>query len=205
MGQRLGTPISGNLVNCIGYRFTSIGTFTSAELRTALSDETGTGAAVFATSPTITSPTITTPNIVGTATNDDASAGSVGEFVSASVLQGSAVSLTTGGISNITSISLTAGDWDITGGGGFVSAATTSITRWGCSIETANTTFGSLATNSWIASMAAVVPGASLHNFPLPVLRVSLSGAATYYLNAVALFTVSTLGAYGIIRARRAR
>lgn len=39
MGQRLGTPISGNLINCTGYQFTSLGTFTSDQLRTALSDE----------------------------------------------------------------------------------------------------------------------------------------------------------------------
>ena len=48
MGQRLGIPISGNLINCTGYKFTNIGTFSSAELRAALTDETGTGAAYFA-------------------------------------------------------------------------------------------------------------------------------------------------------------
>jgi hypothetical protein len=37
---------------------TSLGSFTSAELATALTDETGTGVNVFATSPTITTPTI---------------------------------------------------------------------------------------------------------------------------------------------------
>ena len=38
---------------------TSLGSFTSLQLATALTDETGTGAAVFATSPTIDSPTYT--------------------------------------------------------------------------------------------------------------------------------------------------
>jgi hypothetical protein len=76
MGQRLGTPISGNLINCTGYKFTSIGTFSSADLRSALTDETGTGAAVFATSPTLVTPALGTPasgNLVnctgGTLTN----------------------------------------------------------------------------------------------------------------------------------------
>ena len=36
---------------------------TSANLRTAMSDETGTGLLVFATSPTLTSPTLTTPTL----------------------------------------------------------------------------------------------------------------------------------------------
>ena len=39
-----------------------LGSFTSAQLLAALTDETGTGAAVFATSPTITTPTIATIN-----------------------------------------------------------------------------------------------------------------------------------------------
>jgi hypothetical protein len=49
---------------------TSLGSFTSAQLATALTDETGTGSAVFATSPTITSPVISgTPSGVGTLTS----------------------------------------------------------------------------------------------------------------------------------------
>jgi hypothetical protein len=52
---------------------TSLGSFTSAQLRGALTDETGTGAAVFATSPTLVTPALGTPtalvgtNITGTA------------------------------------------------------------------------------------------------------------------------------------------
>ena len=42
----------------------SLGSFTSAQLLAALTDETGTGVAVFATSPTLTTPTLTTPTLV---------------------------------------------------------------------------------------------------------------------------------------------
>ena len=51
----------------------SLGSFTSLELKTALTDETGSGAAVFATSPTLVTPDLGTPtalvgtNITGTA------------------------------------------------------------------------------------------------------------------------------------------
>ena len=41
---------------------TFLGTPSSANLRTALTDETGTGGAVFATSPTLTSPALGTPS-----------------------------------------------------------------------------------------------------------------------------------------------
>ena len=53
---------------------TSLGSFTSANLATALTDETGSGANVFATSPTLVTPALGTPsalvgtNITGTAT-----------------------------------------------------------------------------------------------------------------------------------------
>jgi hypothetical protein len=66
----LGTPQSGTLTNCTGLPVatgisnlgTGVATFlatpSSANLRTALTDETGTGSAVFATSPTLTTPVI---------------------------------------------------------------------------------------------------------------------------------------------------
>lgn len=75
----LGIPASGTLTNCTGLPVStgvsglgaSIATFlatpSSANLRAALTDETGTGSAVFATAPTITTPTLVTP-VLGVAT-----------------------------------------------------------------------------------------------------------------------------------------
>ena len=69
----LGTPASGVLTNCTGLPIASgvsglaanVATFlstpSSANLAAALTDETGSGANVFATSPTIVTPTLTTP------------------------------------------------------------------------------------------------------------------------------------------------
>ena len=77
----LGTPTSGTLTNCTGLPISTgvsglatgvaafLATPTSANLAAALTDETGTGANVFATSPTLATPTITTnataPLIIG--------------------------------------------------------------------------------------------------------------------------------------------
>ena len=58
------TPIGPNLtgaVTSVG-NTTSLGSFTSANLATALTDETGTGSAVFATSPTLVTPVLGTPS-----------------------------------------------------------------------------------------------------------------------------------------------
>lgn len=67
----LGTPASGTLTNCTGLPvstgltgagsgvLTFLATPSSANLRSALTDETGTGAAVFATAPTIAGATFT--------------------------------------------------------------------------------------------------------------------------------------------------
>ncbi|MDB4343776.1 hypothetical protein OAA11_01140 [Schleiferiaceae bacterium] len=76
----LGTPASGTLTNCTGLPISSgvsglagnvatfLGTPSSANLASAVTDETGSGALVFATSPTLVTPALGTPSS-GTLTN----------------------------------------------------------------------------------------------------------------------------------------
>lgn len=65
-GGALGTPSSGTLTNATGLPITGITSSTSAQLRTLLSDENGTGVAIFdgATSPTFVTPRIAQINDV---------------------------------------------------------------------------------------------------------------------------------------------
>jgi len=111
----LGTPASGTLTNCTGLPVASgvsglgagVATFlttpSSANLRAALTDETGTGAAVFATAPTITTPTLTAP-ILGTVASGNISACTSTSMVMVTPVLGAATgtSLNTTGNQTIT-------------------------------------------------------------------------------------------------------
>jgi hypothetical protein len=143
--------------------------------------------------------------IVGTPTNDTAAAGNVGEYISSTV-NNPGVALTTGVAVNVTSISLTAGDWDVSCASYFVLGASTNITLAfnSISLTTATIDFTPGNYSSWNA-----VPGMVLGATSLGVLggtrRISIAGTTTVFFVVVANFTVSTCGGYGIIRARRMR
>jgi hypothetical protein len=129
---------------------------------------------------------------------------SIGGYLSSSVASGSAVALTSTTAANVTSITLTEGEWDVSGSVAFLPAASTSITALAGSSNETSATIGG-AHNSFVRASAAVVPGAVGQVSPIPVHRVVVPAGSTQvmYLVARATFTVSTLGAYGIIQARR--
>jgi hypothetical protein len=151
------------------------------------------------------SPT-STVGIKGTATNDSAPAGSIGEFITATVAAGSAVALTTATPANVTSVSLTAGDWDVWGTVAYTPAATTSITTMQGGINTTTAALPAATTGAYFANfMAAFVPGAINPSYSTGTLRLSLASTTTVYLVAQAAFTVAAMGAFGFIGARRVR
>ena len=177
---------------------------------------TGTGDNVLATAPTLVgNATLSTGNLIfsasgkgiqGTTTNDSADTGVVGEFVSSNV-SNTAVTLTTGVTANLTSISLTAGDWDVQGNVGFDTAATANLTYWYAGVTTVSATLQNgyyQATNS-VAPTGGAVFGANAFSLPSPVARISLSATTTVYLITNVGFTVAAVKAGGMIKARRVR
>ncbi len=142
--------------------------------------------------------------ITGTNTNDSAAAGVVGEYVTAAVLSGSAISLTTATTANITSISLTAGDWDVSGVVSFIPTASTNI---GVLASGSSAVSATVSTDEGATTRVSpvAVPGALVQSLALTQQRYSLASTTTIYLIARASFTVSTLTAYGTISARRIR
>lgn len=156
------------------------------------------------TNKTLATPTINQGNLVGTTTNDNAAAGSVGEYKEASLAAGSATSLTTGTAKTVISVSLEAGDWDVWGNVYFTTGGTTSTTAISAATSIVNNTFPSDPDPSVYQYNGATVTN---HFFRIPAgtKRYSLGSTTTVYLVASSNFTVSTTTAYGIICARRVR
>lgn len=147
---------------------------------------------------------------VGTSTNNNAPAGYVGEFVTATVAVGSAVSLTTATTANVTSISLTAGDWDVTGQIDFnLSGTTGTLFQGGTSLTSATLPTqpggSGLGTDSLFVMPIPVTTLTAVMTCDCNAVRVSLAATTTVYLTAQATFSVGTVSAFGTIRARRVR
>lgn len=141
----------------------------------------------------------TTGGVVGTPTNDNASAGYVGEFVSSVIASGSATSLVNTTTKNVTTISLTAGDWDVIGNVFFnVSSASQGVSAW-CSLTSASFPDSSLRSQ---VTASISNSGAGLTT---PLLRVSVNTTTTVYLSGIATFVAGTVTACGGIFARRVR
>lgn len=147
--------------------------------------------------------------VLGTTSNDSATVGQVGEIITSTVASGAAVALTTATPANVTSISLTAGDWDVAGLIDFLPAGTTSITQLNASVSLTTATLGTQPGGSGLGpdptatvNQAANVP-AGLVALDIGPVRVSIAATTTVFLVAQGTFTVSTMSAYGTIRARR--
>lgn len=178
---------------------------------TSVSAVTGTGSVVLATSPSITTPTLT-----GVTDGSSAASGKVGEYLESIVAAGSAASTSTSGtVQNITSLSLTAGDWDVSGIVSYISASvtnvfhaaqvsisTTSATHNLVSTAFTNHSFGSLTTialdNPYSAS--------GVESLKVGSYRINVNAPTTVYLVSTLNWVTSTQPtAYGTIRARRIR
>lgn len=141
----------------------------------------------------------------GETTTGSATAGNIGEYTESDLASGSAVSLTTGVTANITSISLTAGDWNIGGGIVFVPAATTTVTQLVGSSSTTSATLPTSPNKGATFNLIHTFNTGSAQVIPIGVKRLSISGTTTVFLVTQAAFGVSTMTAYGCIWGRRAR
>ncbi len=143
------------------------------------------------------------PNIIGVTNGSNAAAGSVGEYISSEILSGSAISLTTNTPMNVTSIALTAGDWDISSNVAYIGGSGVQILYTQSAINTISDTFPDPAFTTVSQPNG---PAASTNAGDcISTQRLNISSPVTVYLLADAQFSVSTLAACGFIGARRVR
>jgi hypothetical protein len=146
----------------------------------------------------------------GTTTNDNPDAGIVGEYKEQLLPLGSAVSVSSGTPTIVTSITLGAGDWEVSGqisqinnsgieftiiggylvnNGGAIPTGTTNTTYWGSSNTINCTGNHSIVTAS----------------LPIKPIRISLNTSTQINLMTNSTWSGGSVSAYGMIAARRVR
>lgn len=195
---------------------------TNNAVNVGLSGSTGSGKFVGDTSPTISGATLSGSTVLGTpasgtltnctalpasagttctATNDNASAGQLGEYISSTVLVGSSISLSNATAKTITSISLTAGDWEVSGSASTNNSGSATSSFF-AGISTTDNTLPDAA-YCWNAGGSATLGTEA--GGAVATIRASLSGTTTYYLVGRATFSSGTQSGCGHIHARRVR
>ncbi len=142
-----------------------------------------------------------TAGIVGTTTNNNANAGSIGEYPNNTT---TGTSLSSGVVANIASLPLSAGDWDVQCVVTLVPAGSTTTSVWQAGISTVSATLPAANTGAYVTNWGTTTGGGA----PVvasPVVRVITASATTAYCVGGAQFAVSTMTANGFISARRAR
>lgn len=142
-------------------------------------------------------------NVRGTDSNDSADDGYIGEFISANPAVGVAVAAS-GAYKNITSISLTPGEWDVTGTIVLNSGTGTVFTviAGGVSLSSGTTDSKAMGGFTELTFTGGLVYGC------LSPRRVSIAAATTVYLVGLASYTTAGTASWttdSFIRARRVR
>lgn len=199
-----GTGLTSTTINQILY---SSAANTIAGLASANSGVLVTSAggvpSISSTLPAFTTSSITfnptTGGILGTTTNDSAAVGYVGEYITSNVPVASALVVATGVVTDITSISLTAGDWDVYGNILIIeSAGMTNTAGWVSSTSATQPDFSKIAT---LVMTSATI---GYMGMVCPMLRVSIAGTTPVYLSGVESTRTPVLMC-GTISARRVR
>lgn len=178
-------------------------TITNLALKAPLASPTFTGTVNVAaiTSSGLITPT-STIGIKATATNDNPQPGSMGEYAKGSA---TATSLTNNIGASCATLSLTPGDWDVTGIFQTSPAGTTTTSNINVGISTSSTTFITVATgiNNIVAFPLNIAAGVAV-SLSLPSTRISVASTTSVFVVAQVAFATSTMTCNGFLQARRA-
>lgn len=161
-----------------------------------------------ATSSTAVPTDVSMSQLVGTIAADAATAGNIGELISGTIAIGTPLSLSTATAADLTSITLTAGDWDVWLSVQFIGNVLTTVSRVEASVSlvsaTLDYTVGRGASKGFPASptLFNTVNQETIVTAPV---RISVASNTTVFAPVLASFGVSTCSAYGMLQARRRR
>lgn len=146
-----------------------------------------------------------TQGIVGTTTNDSAATGNVGQYTE-SVISSPASAPTSTQWGDLTSISLTAGDWDVTAIATCILNGGTATVRpqVGISTTSGNSATGLIDGSNWVWAPASPASTANA-SAAVPSYRMSLSATTTVYLKVQFGYSAGTPQFQGRLSARRVR
>lgn len=143
-----------------------------------------------------------------TAGSSNAGWGSIGDVVQSTVVLGSAVSLSSNSQTNVTSISLPPGEWEVSGNVAFDFGGSATASRSQASISqtsaTMDITTGGAFASVGLPSTAAQANSSSNMSVHVSPIRISLSTTTTIYLVTRVTFGAGSAAAYGHIKAVRA-
>jgi hypothetical protein len=141
----------------------------------------------------------------GTATNDNAAAGYIGEYPTVGIGTDVAAAATTVW-GNVATITLSAGDWDVTGiaGTNAIGVTVTGPTRVALSLFSGNTTTDHVSGDN-VIGFSPSTNATDYRGNSIPNWRVSVTGATTVYLKALFTYSAGSPTWSGRISARRIR
>lgn len=140
--------------------------------------------------------------IPGTTTNDNATAGNIGEYTNTTVFSTASTVLASGVTTNFITLTIpSGGDWELRGGFGVLPSSGMTAALAGIS----SVSLGFIVEASMISQLSSSSFAiAGRQSWALPSRRISVANSTTYYL--VSQITVSASAtAYGYMDARRPR
>ncbi len=140
-----------------------------------------------------------TSGFVGQSSNTAPTAGNIGEQIRSAVPFASAVTSTTTTVTNVTSISLTAGIWEISGIVMYTGMTTATFQQ--ASIGTTSATIGTVGDNAIQSTFVSTTAGD--FGVSIPAWRLALSTTTTVYLVGQGTYSAGTGKLYGRISATR--
>ena len=200
-GKINGVVLGATLASSASFTGISLSSNASVIRMTASSAVSASSAAI--TNGLTASSATFTNGVAGTGTTGNAATGVIGEYIDSAF---TSTALTTATYTDVGTVTLSAGDWDLEAILFFSGAAGTIQTS---AILFIGEVSGNNSTGLVIGTNFVGDNGLSLTNAAktvcLPRLRKQPASNTTYYLKAYSAFTVSTMAVSGILTARRVR